>query len=263
MVITADMAAGHSICDSIGQILMPLGITAAALHFDRLQFHPMRYVQPTYFDGEKHVAYYSSTRAPDNLHRIEFATATFGRMDGGPFIHCHALWRDPDGRVQGGHILPFEAKLAVPARMTAYATREALMQVGPDAETNFHLFDVSPTGTPAPSVTDGRMVVARIRPNEDLVTAIEDICKRENIRNAKILSGIGSTVGAVFQDQPMVTEIPTEILVKSGTITTNEDETIKVSMDAALIDANGNVHQGELARGLNPVLICFELFLQV
>ena len=33
-------------------------------------------------------------------------------------------------------------------------------------------------------------------------------------------------------------------------------------MEIALIDPRGDVHKGRLARGENPVLICFELVLE-
>lgn len=261
------LEAGIPICESIGQALAPLGATAAALHFQDLAFKPMRYVQPTYSDTPDRVAFYSATRAPEEVFEIDFATATYGTNDGKPFIHCHAIWTDEEGQIQGGHILPFQAMLARPALMTAYVTTDAAISVQPDAETNFDLFSVSavsPVGEVAAApLSDKKMVVAKIRPNEDLVTAIETICLQKNVTTARILSGIGSTVGCVLSGQPVTREIPTELLVVSGTVATPAKGKREVDMDIILIDAQGDIQRGSPARGCNPVLICFELFLEI
>lgn len=261
--ISAEIAPGTSICASVGNLLMPLGITAAAIRFEALQLCPMRYVQPTFFNGYRHVAYYSDTRTPDQVHDIEFATATFGIMDGEAFIHCHALWRDRHGRIQGGHVLPYEAKLHAPARVTAYVTQDAAMRVDDDAETNFRLFGLVNRPVAPDDEPKNSLLVAKIRPNEDLITAIERVCSRHGVTSGRVLSGIGSTVGAVFEDGTFVPEIPTEVLVLSGTVEPGDDGHPRVSLKTALIDAQGVVHEGSPTRGANPVLICFELFLEV
>lgn len=257
-VIEATLAPGQPICSAIGDALEPYGITAAAITFESLALEPMRYVMPAFSDTPDRVAFYSRTYAPEGTFEIEAATATYGHKEGAPFIHCHALWRDAGGAVNAGHILPFEAQLARPVKMTAYATDTAGMTVVPDAETGFDLFGV--TGAENPTGT-GRLLIAKIRPNEDLNTAIGKICAQEGAEHARILSGIGSTVGAVFEDGTVIRNHPTELLVTQGDYDASRPR--KVEMEVILVDVHGAVYRGRLTSGLNPVLICFELFLEI
>lgn len=265
--IEVELAPGMPIVESIGQVLDPMGIGAAALHFEDLAFAPMRYVKPTYSDTPDRVAFYSSTHAPEGVQNIDLATATYGTKDGAPFIHCHAIWKKADGQIEGGHILPYEARLAGPTRMVAYATSDAAMTVVPDEETNFSLF--SALQMPGKTITipshdqDGMLIVARIRPNQDLVSAIETICRHCGISKARVISGIGSTVGAAMEGKDLIRKIPTELLVASGTVDVDANGTSRIDMDTYLIDADGHVHRGTMIRNANPVLICFELFLEV
>ncbi len=260
-VIEATLEPGQPICEAIRVALEPLGITGAAITFESLALEPMRYVMPAFSDTPERVAFYSRTYAPEGPYEIDAATATYGYKDGVPFIHCHALWHDADetdGPQGAGHILPFEARLARPVRMIAYATDAAGMTVAPDAETGFDLFGV--TGAQDRAGT-GRLVVAKIRPNEDLTTAIAEICTRAGARRARILSGIGSTVGATFEDGTVVRDHPTELLVAQGDFDAARHH--QVEMEMILVDVHGTVYRGRLAPGKNPVLICFELFLEI
>ena len=261
--IEAEIAPGTALGDGVSKVLEPEGITAGAVHFDGLTLDPMRYVQPTYAKTPEHVAFYSDVRAPDSAHEIEFARATYGSVDGKPLLHCHALWRDADGGLQGGHILPFEAVVATPTTIRVFGTRDAGMVASPDAETNFTIFNAVPTGSADGTEPARRMLVAKIRPNEDLVTAIEEICRRQNVREGVILGGIGSTVGAQFDGRPLIPEAPTEIVVREGRIAPDPAGIPRLSMETALIDAQGRLHVGTLTRGENPVLICVELFIDV
>ena len=45
-------------------------------------------------------------RRPAGVTRLSAGAMTLGRRDGAPFFHCHALWREADGTLSGGHILP-------------------------------------------------------------------------------------------------------------------------------------------------------------
>lgn len=261
--VDAVIEPGSTICDGVARALQPSALTAAAVRFTDLALHPMRYVQPAYSSSPERVAYYSDVREPEAPHTITVATATYGSKDNEPFLHCHALWRDEDGVLQGGHVLPFDAVVARPTPITAFGTRDAAMVVAPDPETNFSVFGVVRAPMAASAIAGRKLVVAKIRPNEDLVTAIEAICREQNISNAVVRSGIGSTAGGQFEGQPLIEEVPTELLVLEGHVAPGEDGAPRLDMDTALIDAQGMIHTGVLERGQNPVLICFELFLEV
>ena len=82
------------------------------------------------------------------------------------------------------------------------------------------------------------------------------ICEKYELKNPKIWTGIGSTVGGTFENGNIVQEIPTELMVFEGSV---EGKTAII--DTVLIDAEGNYHFGKLEQGQNPVLILFELVL--
>ncbi|RDW13384.1 PCC domain-containing protein [Paracoccus thiocyanatus] len=256
---TVRLEAGQSLAAAVGAAAAGLGITAGAVTLTGAQLDPVRYVMPTYARTREHVAYYSDTYAPEQGFALEFATATFGFREGGPFLHCHALWRDAAGTLCGGHILPLDTILAEPLRAELTGTGAVEMRAEFDPETRFTLFRPFATGR-APAT--GRFITAHIRPNEDFVTAVERIAQRHGISKGRTLSGIGSTVGAVFEDGTVVEAIPTELLVTDGRITSHADGAPVADLTMFLIDAHGRLTRGRPARNLNPVLICAEIFIE-
>jgi predicted DNA-binding protein with PD1-like motif len=253
---------GLSLCEAIAGPLVAAGLRSAAVVLGPVRFNPFRYVIPAVSPTPDHAAYYSDTFMPDGTITIDRGTATYGSRDGQPFVHCHALWRDDAGGAQGGHILPADTVLAEPATAMAYGSQDIAMESAFDPETNFTLFAPSlPIPRQNPDATT-RLVVARIRPNEDLVESIEAVCRLHRITRAVVRSGIGSLVGAAFEDGRHIAEIPTEILVLNGHVTEGADGRPRAAIEIALIDRGGAVHHGIPTRGRNPVLICCELFLE-
>ncbi len=249
---------GQSLAAAVGEVAATLGITAGAINLTGASLSPVRYVMPTYARTLDHVAYYSDTYAVDAGFVIEFATATFGFRDGEPFLHCHALWRNVKGELCGGHILPLDTMLAAPLTTHFLGTNTVEMRAEFDPETNFTLFRPFQK-----QPGEGKLVVAHIRPNEDFVTAIERIAVAHGVEHGRIISGIGSTVGVVFEDGLIVSEIPTELLITDGYITPGPGSMPQVDVEMILIDSSGNLHRGRPARGQNPVLICAEIFIEI
>jgi hypothetical protein len=199
------------------------------------------------------VAYFSAPRAPEGVTVIEQANATFGRADGKPSVHCHAVWTEPDGRRRGGHILPGETILSAAAKAEAWGFAGIRMEAAADAETNFRLFQ--PSGI---SVPDAAGIVARVKPNEDIITAVEAICRDSGVREAVIRGSPGSLVGARFTGGGRVDDHATEVLVRGGHVRDGVAE-----LDLLVVDMQGEVHAGWLERGRNPVCITFDLVLEI
>ena len=228
-------------------ITAPLaGFQAATLTFRGADVSPFRYVIPARAADPSHVAYFSGPRAPSGLTRIERANATFGFRDGAPYLHCHAVWIEPDGQRRGGHILIEETVLASEAMVEAWGFETLRIDTAFDAETNFTLFQPSGTTTPGASG-----ILARVRPNEDIVTAIETIAVTHGMPDADIVGSLGSLVGTRFTDDDA-----TEVLVIGGTVRDG-----RATIDVASVDMSGAVHEGRLTRGENPVCITFDLVL--
>ena len=75
------------------------------------------------------------------------------------------------------------------------------------------------------------------------------------------MSGIGSLIGVRFTDGRDVPAQPTELLVLEGEIRPRPDGAGMAEIEIVLVDVAGRLHRGRPAKGLNPVLICAELFI--
>jgi predicted DNA-binding protein with PD1-like motif len=229
------------------------GIAAGCARFAGAVMDPLAYVYSGPAPDAAHAAWYTATHSAPGAARIELAVATVGARDGAPFIHCHAVWRNADGTLAGGHILPHESIVAGAAALAVDAIDGASIGAIPDPETNFTLFE------PRPAVRSGatgpRARAARLRPNVAIDAAIAAICAEAGFRRASV-AGIGSLVGLRFADGRTCDDIATEMLIEHGTCT----EGI-VALDIVAIDMAGAIHAGRLARGQNAVCITAELLI--
>ena len=241
---------GLSLNEAITGPLVAAGWQSGTVGFAETVLQPLRYVIPAVADDASHVAYFSAPRLAAGAAWIERANATFGWAEGKPFIHCHAVWIDADGRRRGGHILPHETIVADPGRAEARCFRALRVGAWADPETNFTLFQ------PSGGRIGGDSVLARVKPNEDILVAIETIAGRYGIRDGTILGGLGSLVGARFVDGGAVDDHATEVLVQDGFVRDGE-----ARLRLLVVDMGGEVHQGWLRRGDNPVCITFDVVL--
>ncbi|HEX3991490.1 MAG TPA: hypothetical protein VHX39_10000 [Acetobacteraceae bacterium] len=249
--LTFPLAAGRSLLEAATKPMVDAGWRGGTLSFAGALFDPFRYVMPGPPDDASHVAYFSAPCAPAGPTRIEQANATFGWHDGKPFLHCHAVWTEANGARRGGHILPSEAIVAAPAMVQAWGFFEATIATSHDPETNFTLLQPSGTSQAHPDA-----VVARVRPNEDIISAVETIARLHHLPDATIRGSLGSLIGAQFEDGTIVPDNATEVLVRSGRVTTG-----MADIDLLAVDGRGHVHEGQLARNANPVCITFDLLL--
>ncbi len=223
---------------------------------------PLAYVMPALSKTGENAAFYSDTFRPEGVTRLQLGAMTLGRRDGAPFFHCHALWTEADGRAGGGHILPEETIVAEPFEVEAFGLDGAAFTAEPDPETRFKLFG------PVPSVatgaaTAGPAYALRLRPNQDFAGALEAFCRERMIAAAKLHGGVGSIIGARFDDGRVVEPFATEMAVRSGAIVSGEDGALQATLDVALVDYTGSIAVGRLLRGDNPVLMTMELVLEV
>ncbi|MGE0419107.1 MAG: hypothetical protein AB7O80_20065 [Acetobacteraceae bacterium] len=246
--IAFDLAVGMTLHDAVAGPMAAAGFQGGTVVVRGGAFDPFKYVMPGPPDDASHVAYFTAPRAPEGVTRLERANLTFGWADEVPFLHCHAVWIEPDGARRGGHILPRETVLAVAAEADAWGFPDVRVETGFDAETNFTLFGV------AGAQTGGKAVVARVKPNEDISHAVEAIAREQGWQKAIVRGSLGSLVGARFADGRTVPDLATEVLVRRGVVRDGRAE-----LDLAVVDMTGAVHEGVLARGDNAVLITFDL----
>lgn len=245
------LAPGLTLHDAVAGPMAAAGFQGGTVEVRGGVLNPFRYVMPGPPDDQTHVAYFTVPRAPAGDTRLERANLTFGWAEGAPFLHCHAVWIEPDGARRGGHILPRETVLAAPAAAQAWGFRDVRVETGFDAETNFTLFGV------AGADRDGRAVAARVKPNLDITEAMEAMARARGWADATVRGSLGSLVGARFADGRVVPDLATEVLVRDGLVRGGV-----AMLDLAVVDMAGAVHEGRLARGQNAVLITFDLVVE-
>jgi predicted DNA-binding protein with PD1-like motif len=252
---------GVSLLDALTAPLLARGWEGGALALSGGAFSPFAYVRPAHAPDERHVAYYSETFRPEGETRLERATATFGYREGLPFVHVHGVWIEPGGERRGGHVLPHEAVVHAPVAVEAWGSPQVRIAARDDPETGFTLFHPHAL-EPAETIGGPRLVVARIRPNEDACLAVEAVCRAHGLRRARVRGSVGSLVGAIFADGSGTPDIATEALVIEGRVAADDGGEPRASLRVALADMSARIHEGDLVRGANPVCITFELTLE-
>jgi predicted DNA-binding protein with PD1-like motif len=130
----------------------------------------------------------------------------------------------------------------------------------PDPETNFTLFEPVQIAEDATERQGPRVLLAKVRPNEDISLAIEVICSRRGIRTAR-LHGIGSLNEVRFADGTRVESHATEVLIREGSVEIATGRP-RAHLEIDVVDMAGQIFSGELAHGDNPVCVTFELIVE-
>jgi predicted DNA-binding protein with PD1-like motif len=237
------------------------GFASGTLNIRSGALAPFGYVMPALSMTGENAAFYSDTFRPQGVTRLKLATMTLGARDGAPFFHCHGLWREADGRISGGHMLPEETFVAEPFEVEAFGIDGAMFAAEPDPETNFKLFGPVPAAAKGAETTS-RAFALRLRPNQDFASALEAFCREHGIARAKIHGGVGSTIGARFADGGTIEPFATELAITSGAVAPDARGDLEAALDVALIDYTGGIGEGRLIRGDNPVLMTMELVLE-
>ncbi|MGF1628730.1 MAG: PPC domain-containing DNA-binding protein [Kiloniellaceae bacterium] len=111
----------------------------------------------------------------------------------------------------------------------------------------------------------GRIAVVRLRPNEDLVTAVEAACRDHGLRHAIVRSAVGSLVDAVLEAGDLTQEVAgpgIEILTLAGEVRSDAADLPQADLRGTIADGKARVFGGRFRRGGNPICITLELVLQ-
>lgn len=230
---------------------------------------PLQYCIPIPGDGVSRTVSYSERRFSAGGELV-VASATIGKRDGNPFVHCHALWQTGESR-RGGHLWPETLSGTTRPMAAIYGIQGVDWISTDDPETNMPVFTPHQSNTTGSetetSMTQAqRTVVARVLPNEDLLGAVKVICRDQKISQGVVRAGLGSLNGAVFIDhetgEHRIVDGPgTEVISVVGTVM-EKDGDYEVNLQATLVDRHGVVHAGQLAEEVNLVAITFELTIQ-
>lgn len=258
---TFTLQAGVPLLEAVRRGFAAEGFSGGVIHAEGGALGPFAYVMPALSKTAENAAFYSDTFRPVGITRLAMAAMTLGTRDGAPFFHCHALWREADGRVNGGHIMPDETVVAEPFAVRAFGLDGAAFVAASDPETNFKLFGpvaTEVTGADAPR----RAFALRLRPNQDFAGALELFCRQQGIVRARVHGGVGSIIGSRFTDGRRTEPFATELAVRSGGIAPGPDGQPRADLDIALVDHEGGIAEGRLVRGDNPVLMTMEIVLE-
>ncbi|MCK6449730.1 MAG: DNA-binding protein [Alphaproteobacteria bacterium] len=115
----------------------------------------------------------------------------------------------------------------------------------------------------------GRMILARVRPNIDLVAGVERVCASHGITYAVVRSAVGSLVDAAlgYGEGDSLTLITVEgpgieILTLNGEVRPDETGKPVATLRGTISDSDASVYGGEFVRGGNPICITLEIALQ-
>jgi predicted DNA-binding protein with PD1-like motif len=250
------LEAGVTLLEAARRGFAAQGFAGGTLNMSGGALGPFGYVIPALSKTGENAAFYSDTFRPVDVTRLKLATMTLGTRDDAPFFHCHGLWREADGRMSGGHMLPEETYVAEPFEVNAFGIDGAVFTAEVDPETRFKLFGPVPAKRSGADAS-GHAFAMRLRPNHDFAGCLEAFCREQGISRAKIHGGVGSTIGARFVDGKIIEPFATELAITSGVVASNE-----ATLDVALIDYTGGIGEGRLIRGDNPVLMTMELVLE-
>ena len=262
------LAPGQTLLNAVATAMRDVGGSSAVMRLSGGALDCFTYCMPALSKTSEHAVYFSETYRVEGVVLLEAATVTYGLRAGQPWLHCHAVWTEPSGRRHSGHLLPDQVHVASEILAIGRAIQGAGFVVTPDAETNFSLFMPYRTSSATFSVQDkvpatfGTAHVVRLAPNVDVCFALERFCREQGITAATIEGGVGSTVGAMFEDGRVVEPFVTELLIRQGEIRLGDDGELRARIDITMVDYLGGVSEGVLARGHNPVLVTFELVVQ-
>ena len=187
---------------------------------------------------------------------------TLGERDGAPFFHCHALWTEADGRVNGGHILPEETIVAEPFEVDAFGIDGAVFLAEPDPETNFKLFGPVARAAAAAEDTLPRLRAAAAAepgfcrlPGSVSAGSAASAARGFTAASAAPSARASPTAAAWCRSRPSLRSA-------QATIAPGADGALEAQLDVALVDYLGGLAEGRLVRGDNPVLMTMELVLE-
>ena len=250
---------GLTVDEAVAAGMREAGCMGGFVEFRGGRCEPFRYVMPAASSDPRYVAWYSDTFEPVGPVNVTRACAIVGVRDGKTFLHCHGIWDTAEGR-RMGHMLAPLSNVAEPIVVTGIGFRDATFEAIADPETNFTLFEPVRRGGGDTSKSGPRVLLARVRPNQDISLAIEDICLRQGIASAHVY-GIGSLNGVRFVDGTRVDSYATEVLIHAGHYE-GEDEQGRARLTLDVVDMDGVISSGEIARGDNPVCVTFELVIE-
>ncbi len=251
---------GEALLPTLASVLEANHVKSAVARLHGGSFDPFAYCMPALSSTPNHAVYFSEQYRPQGVIRLECASVTVGQRQSQPWLHCHGIWYDASGRRLGGHVLPNDAVISEPIDASVWLLDGASFEVVASPETGFSLFE--PVADAAFAPQERGAFAMSVRPNEDFCTALEAECRARGITRARVRGGVGSLIGATFDDGREVVPFVTEVFIREGLVSATTEGDFAAQIDVSLVDNLGGLSEGRLRRGENPVLVTFELLIE-
>jgi predicted DNA-binding protein with PD1-like motif len=121
------------------------------------------------------------------------------------------------------------------------------------------------------------IIVVRLQRGEDVIESLKQACRDYGVKNAVIISIVGSFDGASYYDpiinpkercgisygDPITLERPVQLLTAQGEICEDDQGEINVHLHATFADSQGNAYGGHISGLPNKVLNTLNAFIGV
>jgi predicted DNA-binding protein with PD1-like motif len=121
------------------------------------------------------------------------------------------------------------------------------------------------------------ILVIRLKRGEEIKAGVMEACRKYEIKNAVIMSMVGSLNGAVYYDpvmnpdvkcgvsyaDPISLERPVQLLSAHGEVCHRDDGELYIHIHATFADSQGNAYGGHLADEGNQALCTVNIFVGV
>jgi predicted DNA-binding protein with PD1-like motif len=112
----------------------------------------------------------------------------------------------------------------------------------------------------------GRIAYTHVRPNEDLVQAVQKVALMHGFRTAFVRGTLGSLTDACLAGQDgtlrELTGPAIEVLSVVGEVRSDREGAPEARLSGVVADTEGRVFGGRFVSGRNPVCMTFELVLE-
>lgn len=255
--IEVTLRPGIPLEDAVADALAAEGCDGGWLELDEAPVSALDYVIPALSPDDEHAAWYSAIHSFGGSGQIERLGMMIGREDGASFLHGHGLWAPVGGESAMGHILAPRTVLSEPTAARGIGITGGRFDRQADPETNFTLF--RPTGEEQEGANSSHALV-RLAPNEDFAPALDQVCARLGWDGARV-HGLGSLIGATFDDGSILDSLPTEFLILDAEA--SAEGNAGPGPEIAIVGIDGSdIRSGRIRREENPVLITAELMLE-
>ena len=109
-------------------------------------------------------------------------------------------------------------------------------------------------------------MISRVLPGVHLDDALLRVCRAAGFERARVRASLGSTVGArLLSEDGETTEVAwpaVEFTQLIGGVDGASGDAPLVELQGTLVDIHGEVHNGVVRLGENPVAVTFELYVE-